>query len=67
VLTACATNPATGEKEISLMSEAREIALGQQIDTEVRREMGVYNDPTLGLRSRIGLHVIDSPARLWSS
>ena len=45
--TACATNPATGKKEISLMSEAQEISLGQQMDAEVRREMGVYNDPEL--------------------
>jgi predicted Zn-dependent protease len=46
-LAACATNPATGNKEVSLMSEAQEIALGQQMDPEVRKEMGVYNDPTL--------------------
>lgn len=46
-LTACATNPATGKKEISLMSEAQEIQLGQQMDAEVRRQMGVYNDPAL--------------------
>lgn len=46
-LTACATNPATGKKEVSLMSEAQEIQLGQQMDAEVRREMGVYNDPAL--------------------
>ena len=46
-LTACATNPATGKKEISLMSEAQEIQLGQQMDAEVRRQMGVYDDPGL--------------------
>ena len=46
-IAACATNPATGKKEISLMSESQEIALGQQMDAEVRREMGVYNDPEL--------------------
>jgi predicted Zn-dependent protease len=43
----CATNPATGKKEFSLMSEAQEIDLGKQMDVEVRREMGVYNDPEL--------------------
>ncbi len=46
-LAACATNPATGKKEISLMSEAQEISLGQQMDAEVRREMGLYDDPAL--------------------
>src|SRR5918912_469451 len=45
--TACATNPATGKKQISLMSEEQEIALGKQSDPEIRREMGVYNDPGL--------------------
>ena len=43
----CATNPATGNKEFSLMSEAQEIGLGQQMDAQVREEMGVYNDPEL--------------------
>jgi predicted Zn-dependent protease len=41
---ACATNPVTGEKELSFMSEAQEIELGKQYDVEVRREMGVYED-----------------------
>src|SRR5688572_31309183 len=44
---ACATNPVTGKKEISLVSEAQEIAMGQQADAEVRREMGLYDDPEL--------------------
>ena len=46
-LGACATNPATGEREISLLSESQEIAMGQQMDPEIRREMGVYDDPEL--------------------
>jgi predicted Zn-dependent protease len=46
-IAACATNPATGKREFSLMSEAQEIELGKQMDGEVRREMGVYNDPAL--------------------
>ena len=47
VAAACATNPATGQKEFSLMSEAQEIQLGQQSDVEVRKEMGVYEDQEL--------------------
>ncbi len=47
VLAACATNPVTGKREISLVTEAQEIAMGQQADADVRREMGVYNDPQL--------------------
>jgi predicted Zn-dependent protease len=47
VTAACATNPATGSKEFSLMSESQEIALGKQMDAQVRQEMGIYNDPEL--------------------
>ena len=36
-VTACATNPATGKRQFSLMSEEQEIAAGQQNDVEVRR------------------------------
>jgi len=43
----CATNPVTGKRELSLMSEAQEIQIGQQQDAEVRKEMGVYNDRAL--------------------
>lgn len=44
---ACATNPVTGKKQMSLLSEAEELAIGQQQDAEIRREMGVYDDPNL--------------------
>ena len=44
---ACATNPVTGKRELSFLSEAQEIAIGQQSDAEVRRDMGVYDDPEL--------------------
>ena len=47
VSAACATNPVTGKKQMSLLSEAEEIAIGQQQDAEIRREMGVYDDPEL--------------------
>ncbi len=46
-LSACATNPVSGKKEFSLMSEAQEIEIGQQLDLEVRHEMGVYPDREL--------------------
>ena len=47
VLVACATNPATGKRQISLMSEAQEISAGQEADAQVKMEMGIYNDPNL--------------------
>jgi predicted Zn-dependent protease len=43
----CATNPATGRRQFSLMSEDQEISIGRQQDVEVRREMGVYDDRAL--------------------
>ena len=44
---ACASNPVTGRREVSLISEAEEIAIGRQGDAEIRREMGVYADGEL--------------------
>ena len=45
--TACATNPVTGKRQMSLLSEAEELAIGAQQDVEIRREMGVYDDSAL--------------------
>jgi predicted Zn-dependent protease len=68
-LGACATNPVTGRREVSLMSEAQEIQLGQQADGEVRREMGIYDDPELtGYVEGIGLrlaHASERPNLPW--
>lgn len=44
---ACATNPATGRRQLILMSEAEEIQLGRQSDVEIRKQMGVYADKDL--------------------
>jgi predicted Zn-dependent protease len=46
-LAACATNPVTGEREYSLMSEAQEVQLGQEMDPQIRSEMGLYPDAGL--------------------
>jgi predicted Zn-dependent protease len=46
-LAACATNPATGERQFTLMSEAQEVQIGREADVEIRREMGVYEDADL--------------------
>jgi predicted Zn-dependent protease len=47
VAAGCATNPVSGKREISLLSEAQELAIGQQADAEVRREMGIYDEREL--------------------
>lgn len=41
---ACATNPATGGKELILISESQEIAMGQGYDKDVAASIGIYND-----------------------
>jgi len=43
----CATNPATGKRQIMLMSEAQEIQLGRDSDAEIRKQMGVYGNAEL--------------------
>ncbi|MEJ2503204.1 MAG: M48 family metalloprotease [Gemmatimonadota bacterium] len=46
-LASCATNPATGETELSLVSESQEIAIGRQSDPEIVASMGLYPDEEL--------------------
>jgi predicted Zn-dependent protease len=47
LLVSCATNPATGRRQLILMSEQEELALGKQSDAEIRQQMGVYADQAL--------------------
>lgn len=47
ITVACATNPATGTREFTLMSESQEIALGKESDPQIRQEMGIVADPEL--------------------
>ena len=61
---ACATNPATGQRQFSLMSEQQEMSIGQQQDAEVRRQMGVYDDRALqAYVSDIGLRLAHGSER----
>ncbi len=43
----CATNPVTGKKQVSFISEQQEIQMGQSYDPQVVAEMGVYDNPKL--------------------
>jgi len=43
----CATNPATGKSEISLVSESQEIAMGEQTVASAHATMGVYPDSAM--------------------
>lgn len=78
VLLSCATNPVTGRRELSLVSESQEIAMGQSLLAGTQQETGFYNDPALtayvasvgqkmaSASERPGLpwefHVVDDPA-----
>ena len=46
-LAACATNPVTGKREISLVSQDQEIQMGQQGAQQVAQEIGLINDQAL--------------------
>jgi predicted Zn-dependent protease len=43
----CATNPATGESQLSFIGEGQEIAMGQQSDPEIVAQMGLYPDEAI--------------------
>lgn len=43
----CAVNPVTGKRELSLISEQEEIALGKQTDGEIKAQYGIYSDQAL--------------------
>ncbi len=43
-LSSCAKNPVTGHSELMLVSEKKEIAIGEQADREIRKQFGVYLD-----------------------
>ena len=44
---ACAVNPATGRRELMLVSEGQEIAMGQEADPQVTAMYGLVDDPAL--------------------
>ncbi len=47
LLAACATNPVTGKREFSLVSEAQEIEMGRQSLAASAAQTGFYDDPEL--------------------
>jgi predicted Zn-dependent protease len=67
---ACATNPVTGRRELSFMSEAQEISVGRELDAQVRQEMGLYeNDELQRYVQDLGMRLAQSsqrPTLPWS-
>jgi predicted Zn-dependent protease len=47
LIPSCAINPVTGKKQLMLMSESQEIALGAQYDPSVVSTFGIYDSPEL--------------------
>lgn len=47
LFSACATNPVTGRRELSLVSSSQEIAMGRQGAEEVAASIGIYPDGAL--------------------
>jgi predicted Zn-dependent protease len=43
----CAKNPVTGKRQVVLMSEAQEIAMGQEADPQIVAQFGVYEDSSV--------------------
>lgn len=43
----CATNPVTGKKQVVLMSEAQEIAMGKEADPQIIAQYGLYENKEL--------------------
>ena len=63
-IVACATNPVTGKRELSFMSEAQEISTGQESHPQILKEMGSYDHQGLqGYVSDIGLRLAKSSER----
>jgi predicted Zn-dependent protease len=46
-ITACATNPVTGKRQLALISEAQELEIGKSAAAEVRATIGLVDDPEL--------------------
>jgi predicted Zn-dependent protease len=47
LIAGCATNPVTGKRQISFISEESEIEMGKSYDPQVVAEFGIYDDPQL--------------------
>ena len=46
-LVGCPVNPATGERQLILISESQEIQMGREGSQQVEAVMGLYDDPAL--------------------
>lgn len=47
LVNACARNPVTGKKEVVLMSESQELAMGREADPQIVAQFGLYPDSAM--------------------
>ncbi|HEX6225270.1 MAG TPA: M48 family metalloprotease [Chryseolinea sp.] len=47
LVSSCAKNPVTGKRDLMLMSEGQEVAMGKQSDPEIVKFFGIYDDKNL--------------------
>lgn len=70
IVAGCATNAATGERQLALISESQEVEMGRAYAQQVEGTMSVYDDPGLqGYVERVGLElaaVSERPDLPWS-
>jgi predicted Zn-dependent protease len=70
LLAACAVNPVTGKRQLALISEAQEIAMGRQAAAEATQALGLVRDDALQQYvSRLGLRLAkasERPELPWS-
>ncbi len=70
VINGCATNAATGKRQFNMISESREIAIGQDADKQITAQMGLYpNDALQKYVSDLGLKMAaqgERPNLPWS-
>ena len=70
LLTGCTINPATGQRQLTLMSEREEIQIGLESDAAIVDSMGLYDDPGMqAYLQRLGENlaaVSERPHLNWS-
>lgn len=63
-ITGCAVNPATGERQLALISESQELALGKQTAEQVRQTMAlVENEELQAYVERLGQQLASASER----
>jgi predicted Zn-dependent protease len=64
LIAACATNPATGKRQLMLVTEAQEIEMGRQADKEVEASFGLYPDAKVqAYVARLGASLVSGSER----